>query len=65
VRVDPTYFADINKDGIVDYKDLAVLAASYGKSVGEPGFNPEADLNGDGLIDYKDLAILAFRYAGA
>lgn len=53
---------DINGDGKVNYIDLAMLGASYGKRGGTPGFNPAADLNGDGIIDYKDLAILGADY---
>jgi len=53
---------DINGDNCVDYKDLAILGASYGKCRGDPDFNPLADLNGDGCVDYKDLAILGSRY---
>jgi len=53
---------DITGDGIVDYKDLAVLGASYGKHEGDPDFSPLADLNNDGVVDYKDLAILGANY---
>jgi hypothetical protein len=55
---------DVNMDGVVDYKDLAMLAASYGKMENELGFNANADFNRDGIIDYKDLAILAANYGG-
>jgi subtilisin family serine protease len=55
---------DVNMDGVVDYKDLAILAASYGKMENELGFNANADFNRDGIIDYKDLAILAANYGG-
>ena len=53
---------DINQDGKVDYKDLGIFAATYGKSVGDPGYDARADLYGDGTIDYKDLGILAAHY---
>ena len=53
---------DITKDNVVDYKDLAILGADYGKSRDDPDFNPAADLNGDGIIDYKDLAVLGANY---
>jgi hypothetical protein len=55
---------DVNMDGVVDYKDLAMLAASYGRKENELGFNANADFNRDGIIDYKDLAILAANYGG-
>jgi len=53
---------DINGDDVVDYKDLAILGASYGKSKGDPDFNSAADINGDGKVDYRDLAILGAKY---
>lgn len=53
---------DVNGDGMVDYRDLAILGAAYGTSQGGPGFIAEADLNGDGIVDYKDLAILGANY---
>jgi outer membrane protein assembly factor BamB/subtilisin family serine protease len=55
---------DVNMDGVVDYKDLAMLAASYGRMENELEFNANADFNRDGIIDYKDLAILAANYGG-
>jgi uncharacterized protein YegL len=56
---------DINEDDIVDYRDLAILAAVYGKSKGDLGFDIKADLNSDDTINYIDLAILAANYGGA
>jgi len=59
---------DINKDGVVDQKDLAILAAAYGSHCanydyqGEPAspnWNPLADLNGDGVVNLLDLLLLA------
>jgi hypothetical protein len=56
---------DINVDGVVDYKDLAILARSYGTHSDEQNYYKEADINEDGMIDYKDLAILAANYGGS
>jgi subtilisin family serine protease len=56
--------SDVNMDGVVDYKDLAMFAASYGRMENELEFNANADFNRDGIIDYKDLAILAANYGG-
>jgi hypothetical protein len=53
---------DVNQDGKVDYKDLAMLGGYYGTAAGDPGFNPYADINQDGKVDYKDLAILGAHY---
>jgi hypothetical protein len=51
---------DINQDGKVDYKDLAILGAHYGQTSTPP--YPAWDINQDGKIDYKDLAILGAHY---
>jgi hypothetical protein len=56
--------ADVNGDGIVDYKDLALLGQSYGKAKGETGYNSVVDINSDDIVDYKDLALLGARYTG-
>ena len=57
-----TVLGDINKDGAVDYKDLALLIKSYGLSTFHPEAIASSDLNKDWEIDYKDLAILVRNY---
>jgi trimeric autotransporter adhesin len=39
---------DVNGDGVVNCVDLDAVKASFGKKLGQPGFNPNADVNGDG-----------------
>jgi len=53
---------DINGDGRVNYKDLGILAVSYGSTPTRPYWNWFADLNNDGFVNYKDLGILAVNY---
>ena len=53
---------DVNRDGRVDGKDLAVLARGFGKSIDEDVADPDADLNQDGTIDGTDLAILVENF---
>jgi hypothetical protein len=50
---------DLNGSGRVDVSDLLIFAQTQGKSLGDPGFNPEADLNCDTTVDGADLLILA------
>jgi Dockerin type I domain len=50
---------DLNGDGLVGCDDLAVVKASFGKKVGQPGFDPRADVNGDGVVNVLDLSIVA------
>lgn len=50
---------DLNEDGSVGCDDLAIVKASFGKRVGQPGFDPRADVNGDGVVNVLDLSIVA------
>lgn len=49
---------DVNRDGAVDFYDLAVLASSFGQS----GVSVEGDINGDGVVDDADVARLREAY---
>jgi len=52
---------DLNQDGKVTIGDLAIAAASYGKSATDANWQQikAADLNRDGVIDIADLAVIA------
>ncbi len=49
---------DVNRDGAVDFYDLAVLASSFGQS----GVSLEGDINEDGVVDDADVARLREAY---
>ena len=49
---------DVTRDGLVDFYDLAALAAAFGNQ----GINLAADLNRDGVVDDADLEILRDAY---
>jgi hypothetical protein len=60
-----TCVADVNMDGRVDVKDLAIVTAAFGSygpgyaypsSPASPGWNPDCDMNGDNRIDIYDVA---------
>jgi phosphodiesterase/alkaline phosphatase D-like protein len=55
----PALVGDSNIDGRVDVSDLLMLAGSWGKTLGEAGFNPACDFNGDNGVDVVDLLMLA------
>jgi hypothetical protein len=47
---------DLNGDDVVNCADLAIIKASFGKRVGQAGFDPRADVNGDGVVNIIDLS---------
>ena len=51
---------DINEDGKVDHKDLAILGAHYGDAT-EPPY-PRYDINQDGRVDLYDRNLLVGCY---
>jgi streptogramin lyase len=57
IRRDTTCVGDLNGDGVVDYLDLLLLAAYWGKCP-DDGTPCLGDLNGDGRVDIHDILIL-------
>jgi hypothetical protein len=55
---------DFNGDGVIDLKDLVLMARCFGAHRGDPTYNRLYDLNGDGRIDLKDLAAVARAWQG-
>jgi hypothetical protein len=47
--------ADLDNDGHVDCKDVAIVKASFGRRLGQPGFDARADVNHDNVVDVRDL----------
>ncbi len=55
---------DLNDNGIIDFRDLTLFAASYNKSPGDPG-SPnawDADFDRSGKVDFRDLILFAANY---
>jgi PKD repeat protein len=53
---------DINRDGKTNILDSLLLANSFEKSIGQPGYNPAADLNCDGTVNILDDIILSDNF---
>jgi len=53
---------DVNHDGIVDVKDLLIVALALGSASGKSRWNPSADLNSDGKVDVKDLCVVLTHF---
>jgi hypothetical protein len=52
-------FGDVNRDGLVDCADLALIKASFGSRTGSRAFNPDVDVDTNGVIDIRDLAAVS------
>jgi hypothetical protein len=53
---------DLNKDGVIDILDIAIVAKAYGATPQHPRWNPIADLDENGIIDIVDVAKVARDY---
>jgi hypothetical protein len=58
---------DTNNDNIVNLFDFNVLKISFGKGVGDPGYDDRADFTGDQRVNVSDFTPLKanFGQAGA
>jgi len=66
VVVDELWFyaslTDLNCDGKVDGKDMAIVAQAFGSYPGHPKWNPIADINLDNRVDGRDTANIAQNF---
>jgi hypothetical protein len=53
---------DANSSGKVDILDVSTLIPAYGKSSGDPGYNPMADFDRNGKVDILDVSTLIPAY---
>ncbi len=54
---------DLNKDGIIEIVDVAVLMNIYGNNLGDADYDVKGDLNEDGAIEIVDKAVLMTNYS--
>ncbi len=48
---------DANNDNCVNVQDFSILKNTFGKSIGEPGYDAQADFNGDDTISISDFTL--------
>ena len=53
---------DVNVDGKVDIKDIAITAEAFGSFPGHQRWNPQADINRDNKIDITDIALVCGNF---
>jgi len=62
VNVPTLLEGDANDDNVVTILDFSILASSFGKSDGDPGFDARADFNQDGFVTILDFSLLAVNF---
>ncbi len=55
----PELVGDVDGNGVVDIRDLVLVAASFNTS---PPANPLADVNKDGIVNLFDLALVSINF---
>jgi hypothetical protein len=53
---------DVNEDGVINMKDIAIDVALFTTNPNSPNWNYKADVNGDNKIDMRDIAILVLYF---
>jgi hypothetical protein len=53
---------DIDGNGWVNVLDAIDLSNSFGKSIGQAGFNPDADFDDNGVVNILDAITLANHF---
>lgn len=53
---------DLNSDGIVDIRDVTIVAVSFGSSFGDPKWNDIADLDKNNVVNIIDITLVAKDY---
>jgi len=56
---------DINKDYIINMKDIAALVMLFRTTPSSPNWNPDADINNDEVVDMRDIASLVHFFGNS
>jgi hypothetical protein len=56
---------DANNDNVVNIADFNILRSSFGKSVGDPGYDDRADFNGDNAVNIADFNLLRANFGNS
>jgi alginate lyase len=62
LNIGPLKGGDANNDNLVSLADVSLIAMSYNRLAGEPGYDARADLNADQRISLLDFSVLTSNY---
>ena len=54
---------DVNRDGIIDIRDIVIVGQHFGQTTSPP--YPSYDVNGDGIVDIRDIVIVGQHFGQA
>jgi hypothetical protein len=61
-EISPVLPEDLNNDGIVNMRDIAIVAGLFGTRKGDNNWNSIADLDGNGIVNMRDVSRVAKSY---
>ncbi|MFL5735056.1 MAG: dockerin type I domain-containing protein, partial [Chloroflexia bacterium] len=53
---------DVDNNNVVNAPDFAVLKGTFGKSIGQPGYDNRADFTGDTVVNSSDFTALKTNF---
>lgn len=53
---------DVNDDGTVNMKEVALAVTAFNSFPGKPNWNPYCDLNSDGRVNIRDIMIIVLNF---
>jgi hypothetical protein len=53
---------DTNDDNVISATDFTILKNTFGKTIGDPGYDDRADFNGDIIVNTSDFALLKANF---
>ena len=53
---------DADNDNYISASDFNILRASFGKGLGDPGYDPRADFDNDNTVGASDFNLLKSNY---
>ncbi|MCK6581392.1 MAG: hypothetical protein L6Q98_25150, partial [Anaerolineae bacterium] len=61
VTLSALLLGDANDTNVVNIADFSILAAAFGTSDGQPGYDARADFTGDSSVGISDFSLLAYN----
>jgi hypothetical protein len=56
---------DCDNDNLINSTDFNIFRSTFGKTVGDPGYDPRAEFNGDNIVNSSDFNLLKLNFGGS